>query len=157
MRKIVIALIVVVTMFLNGNITANAIEMTIYQLKEITDIKTQANADSETVVTLEKGTPVWQIEEGKNWVKIRYQEYTGYILSNTLDEEVSTESLNEEFNYTKKVVDEIYQETIKVQREKTEELVWKIGILVLAIAFIACVFILKIRKLVIKKRESNEE
>lgn len=156
MKKIWMAIGMVAIMFFCGNISTNATEMIIYQLAEDTEVKEQADINSETIITLNEGTPIWILEEEQDWKKICYQDYTGYISTKNFNQLVSLEDLKEEFDDTQKVFEEIQLETVNMQKERTQELVWIVVVLVLVVVVVCTTILLQMRKLTNKKEEEGE-
>lgn len=137
MRKIYITILSTVLMLFLCNITSNASEMTLYKLEEKTDVKEQADIEAETIISLEEGTPVLVIEEENGWVKIRYQDFSGYVQKELLGSYASQSDIDKEFDDIEETFDNIYKEIDSLQRKKVQEVLWFIIIIILIVMVIA--------------------
>lgn len=152
MRKIYITILLTILMFFLCNISSNASEMTLYELEEKTDVKDQADTEAETITSLEAGTPVLVIEEEDGWVKIQYQDFSGYVQTELLGSYASQSGIDKEFDEIEETFDSIYKEIDSLQRKKVQEVLWFIIIIILIVMVIA----LGVVRLVRRNKESKE-
>lgn len=154
MRRVGITFLTAITVFLLCHMVSGAEELKLYQLEEKTQVKEQMDTDSATVVTLDAGTPVLYLEEAQGWIKIRYQDYEGYVPFETnLVNAVDEEEMKEEFKTVEKEFDSLYQGISLQQRKDRQGMLWKIVILVLAVLIIGSYVVLGIIKQMEKRRD----
>lgn len=159
MKKVGMTLITAVFAFFLCYVISEATELKLYQLKEKTDVKEQMNDDSATVVSLEEGTPVLFLEENQGWIKIRYQNYEGYVSSETsLASVVAEEEMKEGFGIVEREFDNLYQGISIQQRKDRQGILWRIVILILIAVIIGSYVALGIiKQLEKKKRKEHKE
>lgn len=158
MRRVRSILIITVVILFSCHLTAEAEELKLYRLEEKTEIKEQMSVDSETIATLEEGTPVLYLEQEEGWIKIRYQDYEGYVsLETKLTDAVPAKEMEEEFKAVGQEFDGVYQGIALRQRQDKQETVWKLVILVLAVLVIGSYASLGIAKQRKKKKDQKEK
>lgn len=147
----------VVLFFLCGMISG-AEELKLYQLGERTDIKEQMDDNSRTLVSLEAGTPVLFLDETRGWMKIRYQDYEGYVRTGaSITNVVSAEEMEEEFQTVQKEFDSVYEGISIRQREEKQSILWKIIIFILVVLIIGSYAALGIMKQTEKRKGRNHK
>lgn len=158
MKRAGMTFVAAVVMFLACHMMAGAEELKLYRLEEKTEIKEQMRTDSETVVTLEAGTPVLYLEESQGWMKIRYQDYEGYVSSETgIVSAASAQEMEEEFKAVEEEFESVYQGILLEERKGRQELLWKIIILVLAVVIIGTYAAWGIKRQVEKRKQKEHK
>lgn len=158
MKRAGMTFVAAIFMFLVCHMMVGAEELKLYRLEEKTEIKEQMRADSVTVVTLEAGTPVLYLEEAQGWIKIRYQDYEGYVSSETdIVSAASVEEMEEEFMAVEEEFESVYQGIFLEDRKERQELLWKIIILVLAAVIIGTYAAWGIKRQVDKRKHKEEK
>lgn len=136
------------------DLQVHAKEMNIYRLEENSEVKEDRSSSSATVVSLDEGTPVLILEQDQDWMKVQYQEYTGYLQTKVLSEESVRADADEEFAEVEETFQGIYQQTEDVRRKHMQGMIWGITVLVLAVVGIVFAVICKVKK---NDREEKQE
>lgn len=143
MKKLVRFILVILGVFMLGGFTARASEETGIAgnvlLETVQDalLYTEQDEQSDVVTTLPAGTPVFSVEDSEGiWIKVSYQEYSGYTLLQNVQTYHSQE-LEQEFEQQAEQNVLLINELEYMETQKKQKTTWTVIIAVLVVAIFA--------------------
>lgn len=98
---------------------------------------TEQDEQSDVVTTLPAGTPVFSVEDSEGiWIKVSYQEYSGYTLLQNV-QAYRSEELEQEFEQQAEQNVLLINELEYMETQKKQKTTWTVIIAVLVVAIFA--------------------